>query len=217
MNQPWSVPRCWAGETVAIFGGGESLAREAVRQCQDKVRVIAINRAYQLAPWADWLWGGDPRFWSWYADALDFSGIKIVTRAATPKPAEYWARLRALESSGVRVIFHSSRSHPAEVIRHEGCSDDPSVVNGNNSCCGILSIIAHTGASRLLLLGIDCVGGHWHEGYPQGVGRPDYGIISPTYVSFARDLDARGVTVINCSPLSAHVLPFEHRRLEDAL
>ena len=71
MNIPelpyWSIPKCWPGECVAILGGGFSLTQAQVDHCRGRCRVIAINRAFKLAPWSDWLYGCDSdRFWTWH-------------------------------------------------------------------------------------------------------------------------------------------------------
>lgn len=167
-------------------------------------KVIAINRAYRLAPWADWLWGCDAdRFWAWHSDAVDFAGTKIVIRPcgdASSYPAR-WAKLAELAAAGVNILRHSAREYPGPA-RHEGASSDPAVVYGNNSLYQILSVIAHTGASTVLLIWADMTGGHWHEGY--STGEPDYAIsIVPYFETLVQPLKKAGVTVINCTPGSA--------------
>ena len=201
----WSIPRCWPGECVAILAGGKSLTPEAVEHVRGRCRVIAINRAFELAPWADWLYGCDSdRFWRWYPEARDFAGTKIVVRPVNCGPAR-WRELEELVTAGVKIIRHSARDLPC-MVRHEGASGDPAVVRGNNSLFQLLSVIEHTGAATVLLLGADMHKGHWHSGYGE-IGEPDYaGSVIPRFETLVKPLAAAGVTVLNCSPGSA--LPF---------
>ena len=161
----WSVPRCWPGETVAVFGGNPSLTQEQVDACRGRCRAIALNRAYVLAPWADWLFGSEAgKFWDWCSgprrvnptepDALDFAGTKIVLRCGRARE-----RLPVLAAAGVKVLRHS--------LEH-GLSDDPSEARGTHAAEHVLSIIHHTGAVRVLLLGIGARPGHWHASWPDG-------------------------------------------------
>lgn len=166
----WSVPRRWSGETVAILGGGESLTPFQVEYCRQRCwRVVAINKAFVLAPWADWLWGCDAGgFWPWHAgperlhdeDALAFRGTKITLWAPKLK-TQHAARIPWLARNGVKILRHGGEGY------HTGLSDDPGMVHGNNGAYQAINAIVHTGAARVILLGIDMGGGHWHEPWPQ--------------------------------------------------
>ena len=78
----WTVEPEWAGETVAILGGGPSLTLgqcEAVREAG--CRVIAINNAYELAPLAAILYFTDRHWWEWNRKDpayRRFSGRKVT-------------------------------------------------------------------------------------------------------------------------------------------
>jgi hypothetical protein len=206
MNIPelpyWAIPRCWPGECVAILGGGLSLRQEQVDHCRGRCRVIAINRAFKLAPWSDWLYGCDSdRFWTWHPEALEFDGTKVVVRKVRYYGPAYWRQLQKLADAGVKILKHSAHELPA-LPRHEGVSNDPGVVRGDNSGFQILSVIHHTGASTVLLLGFDQHGRHWHGGYAD-IGVPDYAGMIPRLESLVKPLEQAGVCVLNCSPGSA--------------
>lgn len=213
----WSVPRCWPGLTVAILCGGPSLTQDQVEYCR-RWPVIAINRAYALAPWASWLYGSDPgRHWKFHAgegrlpdwpDVLDCPGIKISVSSPDLPPA-HAAEIPRLVEAGVQFLRHPG------VGAYEGASDDPGVVRGNNSLFQILSVIGFTGASRVLLLGADMrERKHWHGGYP-GIGHPNYARdVVPKFRTLMEPLKNEGVEVLNCSPGSA-LDAFTHVRLED--
>ena len=178
------MPRCFEGECVALLGGGASLQQEDADHLRGKCRVVAINRAgvprprghqgrWVYAPWADWGWFGDvDKFWKWHPEAIDFPGTKIVVRKICPT-REDLADYAALAAKGVKVLRHSGHKHPIAMGVHDGTSPDPAIVHGNNALFMLLSVIAHTGAHTVLLLGADMHGQHWHGGYFRR-GQPDY-------------------------------------------
>jgi hypothetical protein len=190
----WRVPRCWPGKTVAILCGGASLRSMDVNVFYALHRVIAINQAHRLAPWADWCYGCDPRFW-WTADraALGFKGQRIVVRPATKAVS---SALVKVARAGVSVLRHAGRGI-------FGASPDPGVVRGNNGLAQVLSIIHHTGARRVLLLGADMRPGRWHDDVPR-VPEPDYArLVIPTFEPLVQPLEQAGVEVLNHTPGSA--------------
>jgi hypothetical protein len=195
----WSVPAgCFKGADVAILAGGKSLTTDDIDLARDHGCVlIALNRAFEVAPDVAWLYGSDPdRFWSRYPGALEHVGLKITCRRLNrPDPV---ALIAAVEA-GVRVLQHAGQDTV-------GASADPGTVRGNNSLGHVLSVIAHTGTRRVLLLGADMRPGHWHGGYP-GQPEPDYQrTVIPTFALLARQLLVARVLVINCAPRSA--LPY---------
>ena len=178
----WSVPRCWPGETVVILGGGESMtadggrALDYVRRRHEAgaCRVVAINRCYVIAPWADWLFACDPGwFWTWCsgpaklwgqddADALDVPSLKVsVWSYADNYLPQHGAALDRLVGAGVHLLLHGGEGW------HQGLSGDPGWVRGTNGCQQLLSgPVPYSGAKRSILLGIDMKGGHWHREWP---------------------------------------------------
>jgi hypothetical protein len=176
-DEIWRVPRCWSGEIVVILGGGHSLTQEQVDYCRGKARVIAINKAYLLAPWADMLWMPDPAWaWAWTSgsdqlnkaepDALAFAGIKVVL-SSPAHPPNFEERIGALVEAGVKVMRHRGEDW------HTGVELENGYVRGNNSCFHLLSsVIPHTGAKRVILLGIDMTPGRFHANWP--MGEPEY-------------------------------------------
>lgn len=230
----WSVPRCWPGEVVAVLGGGASLTQEMADYCRGKCRIIALNRAcvprpayhpgrWVYAPYADWAWCGDvDRFWRYHPEAIDHPGLKIVTCKICPS-REDWRAYAALAARGVKVLRHSGHKHPVAMGVHEGISHDPGIVHGNNIIFCALSVIHHTGAGTVLLLGADFKEGHWHGGYriPGGpnVGEPNYAVsVVPNFATLVGPLRRAGVAVLVCSDRSA--LPekdWPRVRLEDVI
>ena len=70
----WSVPRLWPGATVACLGCGPSLNADQVVLLRGRARVIAINDAWRVAPWADVLYGCDGRWWRKHGGVPGFGG-----------------------------------------------------------------------------------------------------------------------------------------------
>ena len=71
-----SIAEDWIGETVVCIGGGPSLTLADVTSIAGKARVIAINDAYRMAPWADMLYACDLKWWRWHDGAPYFLGEK---------------------------------------------------------------------------------------------------------------------------------------------
>jgi hypothetical protein len=189
---------CFSGEDVAILAGGRSLTTDDVALAREHgCTLVALNRAYEVAPDAAWLYGSDPaKFWADHPKALEHAGIRITCRRLNRPDTE---ALTKAAKAGVEVLQHAGQDTV-------GASPDPGVVRGNNSLAHVLSVIAHTRARRVLLLGADMRPGHWHGGYP-GRPEPDYRKqVVPTLASLVQPLARAGVIVINCAPRSA--LPY---------
>lgn len=89
----------------------------------------------------------------------------------------------------------------------------------HNSGAGSIELAAHSGASRILLLGFDCKhrGGraHWHADHPAPMGNA--GSVDQWPALFRATAAAvAGVEVLNCSRSTA-IDCFPRMRLEDAL
>lgn len=68
----WSVPREWPGETVFIVGGGPSVLGVDLETLRGR-RVIVINSSVYKAPWADFLYFGD---WRWYNEPENLAAVR---------------------------------------------------------------------------------------------------------------------------------------------
>lgn len=187
----WSIPRIWPGETVAILGAGPSLDVQQVRACvRAGWKLIACNRSWELIPeWlraGSWCHGCDLTFWAWYLFAREFPGIK--TTLSPEVSAQGW---------GVHLLRDAGP---------DGFCDDPSAVTtGWNSGFQAIHIAAHTGASRVILLGLDMRPGsaHWHGPHPDGLPPQDWAAQVPLFHTLVEPLEARGVDVLNATPGSA--------------
>ena len=65
-------------KTVVCIGRGPSLRPDDIAYCQGKAVVIALNAAWELAPWADVLYAAD--FSWWHVHQPHFSGAKFAVK-----------------------------------------------------------------------------------------------------------------------------------------
>lgn len=198
----------WSGAVVAILGGGPSLTRAQVELCRGKARVIAINNAVELAPWADVLYFCDRRWYEWHKETVkNFKGT-IVT----------------LENRGLAVELPglvSMRQDGGPDGDPEGfCEAKDGLRTGRNSGYQALHLAAHLGARRVVLLGYDMKADgdrvHWHPEHPVATPPDAPAGFAPHFRSLVEPLARRGVEVLNATPGSA-LDAFPRRSLEEAL
>lgn len=117
---------------------------EIVREWRDRTGgfVVVTNTTFRLAPWADWLFAMDEKWWLEYLEEVRqvFKG-RLVT-------------------NNNRATFIGVE-HPAQFL---GIFDA-----FGNSGCGAISLASRLGAETIYLLGYDCSiedGAHWHGDHP---------------------------------------------------
>ena len=193
----WTIPRMWDGRTVAILCSGESMTQEAANQVRAaRLPAIAINTTFRLAPWADILYGADAAWWHQTPDARSFAGLRV-----SMEPVD-----------GVLQVGRVGRV---------GFGDHPDgLYTLCNSGAQALQIAVKAGAARILLLGMDMTGGHWHG--PHAAPLRDthedmYPVWCDLLTQYAQALCARGgPEIVNCSPVS-RLMCWPRMSLEDAL
>ncbi len=204
----------WTGATVVIVASGPSLT---VEQCDHVMmwqmtpapelrRVIAINTSYQRAPFADMLYACDGAWWR--AKVADRPYVEAA-RATMPHAMFYTQDEKAAKDFGLHYV-RSQKG--AGLSRKVGL-----IHQGMSSTYQAMGIAYHAGARRIVLLGVDCRGGHWHGNHPAPLPNslPHKQWIDH-FVGIARDLKAEGIEVVNCSPGTA-VTAFPSGAIEDAL
>ncbi len=204
----WTVPRLWPDEAVFLLGGGPSLASFDLDRLRGR-RVIALNRLWERAPWADVLYFCDQGYWCKYRDkiAAGWQGGHVVTisKAQASQPGE--PRIRNLRKTG-----------------NEGLDTNTGCLRGNNSGHQGINLAYHLGAKRIVLLGYDMkVDGtktHSHDGYgprvtPAIVQRRLDRMLSRIGTLVA-PLAAAGVEVVNATPDSA-ITCWPYRSVEEVL
>lgn len=179
----WSIPRVWEGETVGVLASGPSMclaAANALRAAE--IECVAVNTTFQLAPWANFLYGADAAWWMHTPGALLFEGTKVSME----------------EVRGVNRIGRAGKT---------GYSDDQTELHTyGNSGAQAIQLAAKAGAKRILVLGMDMQGDHWHGRHPtplRETHNDTYGLFRDWMRVLAKELERRGVEVLNCCPTSA--------------
>lgn len=182
----------WTGEVCAIVAGGESVNAEQVASLQGRCRVAVVNNSYTLAPWADLLYAADRRWWDCHPEAAAFKGLKV-----TPdKDAAKQHRLNL-----IRLVGDQGPSRDEITIAEPGL-----VARGGNSAFQLTNIVLQFGVRRILWLGLDCRGKHWHGDHPIPLRNPTpqrLAIWAATFDALATRLRQMGAEVVNCSEMSA--------------
>lgn len=192
-----TVPRQFAGETVAILAGGPSMTREDAMFCRDHARVIAIKDCIELVPDAEVLYscGHDGRrWWQRYGDGLSaYQGLRYTLDPAAVK----WASV--LKNTG-----------------EMGLETSPDGLRtGRNSGYQAINLAVHLGAKRVVLLGYDMQpsGGRHHWFGETSI--PPYEMFQRCFPTIVEPLKAIGVEVLNATRSTA-LTCFPQVRLEEA-
>ena len=177
----------WAGATAVVVASGASAKDAWIEAAKGKARVLVINDSWRLAPWADALYACDLRWWRKESGAAEFNGERITQDA------------RAAADYGLRKVTLERRD---EIL-----TETPGVLGwGGNGGFHALNLAVQAGAKRIVLMGYDLVGEHWHGRHPAGLNNPTPSLLA----KWAKVLDAQaprlaalGVEVLNASPRSA--------------
>lgn len=189
----YHIPKSWPGHTCVIVGTGPSLNQQQVDYCKDKAKVIVINNAYELAPWADHLHACDVKWWRWHhEDACKFEGVKTCLE----DPAAEYPGVNLLNNTGL-----------------DGYDERPWCCRtGSNGGYQGVHIAMHYGCKKILLIGFDhrIVNdkSHYFGDHRDGI-RSNYDNWHWRWVKLKNEADRRGVEIINCTPSSGlRVFPF---------
>lgn len=191
---PYAVPRMFEGETIACLATGPSLTAADVDYCRGRARVMAINDAWRLAPWADCLYSSDRRWWPFYKGVPSFTGLKFGIGSGQMKcnPFREYPEIRVLKNTG-----------------YTGLELDPGGLrNGRNSGFAAVNLAVHLGAKRILLLGYNMSaarGAHFFGDHPVGLMQNTglYPGFRRTFDSIVEPLKVLGVEVFNCTEHSS--------------
>ncbi len=221
----------WAGQIVAIIGGGPSLTLDQVEQVRqhEDVRVIAVNDAYLWAPWADVSYFADASWWTQHAAGvakpmLRLSAEQVRERfsAFAGEKCSIESQVGSIEDAAVHILRNFHLDPNGRGIHGFGLSLNPrSLVTGRHSGFQALNVAVLAGSRHILLLGIDgkpAADGrtHWSGGHKDPTPQDAYEFYRKAFSAAEHALKAAGVTVVNCSPGSA-VDSFPKMPLEQAL
>lgn len=190
-GENWVVPAGeWKGETAFILGGGPSLKSVDLDRIRQIGPTIAIKHALRLAPWAECLFWADARWLEWDKAEPEVLAHDAIWKVTTQQPSP--ALLGHVQFIGWGRRY----------MGDEKLSKDPRMLGGYASGDAALNLAFLLGAERIIMLGFDMHGGHWHDSKAE----PGDGSRSRMVRAFelmAPAINAAGRQVINATPGSA--------------
>jgi hypothetical protein len=191
----------WRGQRCFIVGGGPSLKGFDFERLRDE-RVIAVNKAFYDAPFADIVFGMDRSF-------ID----NIMAGKLNKDGKDYRQAFEVFV--GIKLWLDvSNYSYPPGIYSIPSAGEigwtkslGEGLYHGQNSGYGALNLAMVLGADPIYLLGYDCSRGpagekNYHDGYPSG-GNPDaLNIFRRAFEAGAALLNGRP-RIVNLNPQSA--------------
>lgn len=139
----------WTGQIAAVVASGTSAKSAGVAALEGRARVIAIKRSWELAPFADAVYGCDGPWWKSVGGLPQFKGLKMCYDAM------------AAGDFGLRKIEIKNNKCDNLLFDQVG-----SVGAGGNSGFQALNLALQFGSRRIILVGIDATGTygkeHWY-------------------------------------------------------
>lgn len=208
MPSSWEIPKIWEGQTVIIIGGGSSVRKlkqdRLLQKCRGRFPVIALNQAYEIAPWADVLMWLDQ---SWFNDNWRHlhihTGWKVTCR---------YPRLKKLEPHEGNPVYWDS----IKVLRYVSdgnttLSIDPRQLRGRFAGSQAINFSTLAGAGRIVGLGFDANRFaeqlNWHDRYLERNRPTNMEVFEkhfiPDMYALEKELEGAGVQFYNASIDSA--------------
>lgn len=169
---------------VVCIATGPSLTPDDVNYVKGKLPVITINNACHLAPWADYHYACDLRWWRIYHDTVG--------------TGECWT-----------IDTKAAREFGLNLIKHKGigpglCTVPGRIYHGGNSGYQAIGLAYVLGYNPIYLLGYDCQATngkkHCHPDHPGRLDCPhNYRRWRRRFNALAQDAKRLDVTLINCS------------------
>jgi hypothetical protein len=201
----WSVPHEWPGECCFIIAGGPSVLAHDLEQLRGR-RVIVINSSIHAAPWADFCYFGDWRWWNEpenRAAVASFGGRVVTTSQMVRDPKVVVCR----------------KANPPGLARARD-----SLTQKWTSLTAATNLAAHLVGSggTIVWLGADgkatADGRMWHHKPHRWPPKPQrYDRHWADIATMVQPLRAMGVTLLNASPGSAYADLWPVVHLQDVL
>jgi len=183
----WKIPKLWVDERCYILGGGPSLNDVDVSRLRGQ-HVIAVNNAFNLGNWIEFMFYGHCGFGSWHGRALSrFPGYKLTT-----------------------CVYQTKLLFKPKVMKYSqkfGLSSDPKRVcwNRSSGACAV-NVATLLGATEIVLFGFDMqrIDGqnNWHNEHPitdANMADPYESFLEP-WLEIARDARKLSIEIINATP-----------------
>lgn len=175
------------------------MTKRDAEQCIGKVRVITVNSTWRLAPWADAHYSSDPEWW----------GQELPEMRAWCA-GEFWTGHPEPIAPDVKACPYEKRARGLSKVRGR-------IAWGGNSGYCAIGLAVQFGARRILLLGYDQQGEHWHHPHPDSIWKAfNWPMWHQRFAEMADDARRMGIDIVNCSRETA-LRCFPRAMLEDAL
>lgn len=193
-----AVEPFWRGQQCIVAATGPSLTEEVAERCRKaheagSHKVLVVNDAWRLMPWADALYACDAAWWD-HHKGTDFAGAKWSSHHANGNDKK-----RQAEQWRLNLVHGASK---------QGFSTDPSLIHyGSNSGFQAVNLAILFGVCRIVLVGFNMqdVGGrrHFFGDHPGRLQRSaKYERFVPAFKAAARKMPA-GVMIENATPNTA--------------
>lgn len=194
----------WRGDPCVIVASGPSAGAVQIDAARGKARVMVVNNAWKLAPWADALMAIDYAWWMHWKGCPEFAGLKLSTD------------VRACREWGAERVG-INRWDPRIEVAQLGTVGD--LRNSGGAC---MNLAVQFGCNPVILVGFDMTvshGVHFDGPHPAGLNNPRENSVA----TWRRNIDAAarvirklGIRVINCSPIST-LREYEIKTFDEAL
>jgi hypothetical protein len=190
-----SVPRLLPnGGTVLVTGSGPSLNQADVDYARAHVDLtIVVNSSYKFAPDATALYAADAKWWGWHKGCLSSHSV------GTEKYPAFTGKLKYCLS---RTPWYPEVQLLRRGTQHGLMLDPGKVALGHNGVYQSINVAVHFGATRIVLLGVDMKGRHFHGEHPDRTV-PPFSVCLARFAGLVQPLADAGVEVVNCTPGSA--------------
>jgi hypothetical protein len=196
------IEKRWPGAKCIVAATGPSLTPEVAERVNAAAathKIIAVNDAYKLLPFADLLYGMDSQWWNVHNGAPGFAGEKWTAREVSPH------RIAEKEAAVNKYGLHCV---DADWALEAGFSFDPARIHyGANSGFQAINLAILFGVTEVILVGFDMrnVNGqpHFFGLHPRPLNNPhQYPTFIENFTAAARALPA-WLRIINATPNSA--------------
>lgn len=197
MKDPIFNGRQWG--TIVCIASGPSLTQEQVDLVSDSLgNVIAVNDCYAMAPWADVFYAGDLMWWR-------HNYLNVLNSTIAPECWTLNGNAQHLARHPQKYPGVKSYMHEIEFDRKPGLGLDK-VHHGGNSGYHAVNLAYLFGAKKIVLIGYDhqhTYGkAHWfgdHDKTKFRKNAEDTDRWLRNFAELSRDLETRGVDLVNCS------------------
>jgi hypothetical protein len=153
--------------------------------------IIGVNNAYQLGVWINIVFFGDCSWYNVHRRALvDFPGIKITS-----------CQKRDFQPEENIKILERDKTHKKGISTHKS-----KVSWNHNSGAAAISVAAHLGVKRIILMGFDMAFdknskySHFHGSHRKDLKSPPFKRHLTGFPQIAKDAKELGIEIINTSP-----------------